>query len=173
MILDTNNKTMPFELEIDKQSACEKVRETYKASYMQHNTKSTPAQPLTFESSRDYFRRHLKRTYGGFVDDDNPLEEYLNSALENVNVLAYWKAKSTDPRWSSLACMARDYLVVQATSVPSEQIFSIAKFTIGSERNRLDPEKARATLCLKTWFMAGLIKEYEKEIDRLNLEQEN
>ncbi|CAG8643417.1 7359_t:CDS:1, partial [Ambispora leptoticha] len=41
-----------------------------------------------------------------------------------------------------------DYLVIQATSIPSEQIFSVAK--INPERNRLDSEKARATLCLKT-----------------------
>ncbi len=38
-------------------------------------------------------------------------------------------------------------------------MFSVAKFTINPIRNRLDPEKVRASLCLKTWFAAGLIKE--------------
>ena len=57
--------------------------------------------------------------------------------------------------------MACDYLVVQVTSVPSEQIFSMAKHTISAVRNRLDCEKARASLCLKTWYSAGLIKNWE------------
>ena len=57
--------------------------------------------------------------------------------------------------------MAQDYLCIQATSVPSEQVFSIAKHTINPLRNRLDPEKARATLCLKSWYEDGIIKSLE------------
>ena len=53
--------------------------------------------------------------------------------------------------------MARDYLSIQATSVPSEQAFSIAKNTINPIRNRLDSEKVRAMLCLKSWIDNGLI----------------
>ncbi|CAG8505207.1 13172_t:CDS:2 [Cetraspora pellucida] len=37
-------------------------------------------------------------------------------------------------------------------------MFSIAKFTISPTRNRLEPEKAYASLCLKTWFATSLIK---------------
>jgi hypothetical protein len=48
--------------------------------------------------------------------------------------------------------MARDYLTIQATSVPSEQAFSIAGNTISKTRNRLLPETARACLCLKSWI---------------------
>ena len=55
--------------------------------------------------------------------------------------------------------MARDYLVIQATSVPSEQMFSVAKFTVNPTRNRLNPEKVKESLCLKTWFAEGLIEE--------------
>ena len=53
--------------------------------------------------------------------------------------------------------MAKDYLSIQVTSVPSEQAFSIAKNTITPTRNRLDPEKARASLCLKSWIDSELI----------------
>ncbi len=49
--------------------------------------------------------------------------------------------------------------MVQAINVPSEQMFSVAKFTINSTRNHLDTEEVRATPYLKTWFAAGLIKE--------------
>jgi len=54
--------------------------------------------------------------------------------------------------------MARDYLVVQATSVSSEQIFSVAKHTISPTRNRLSEENIRASLCLKSWYKAGIIE---------------
>ncbi|CAG8758192.1 6651_t:CDS:2 [Gigaspora margarita] len=53
--------------------------------------------------------------------------------------------------------------IVQATSVASEQMFSIAKFTISPTRNRLEPEKACASLCLKTWFAMNLIKDTEND----------
>ena len=100
------------------------------------------------------------------MEGDNPLEEYLNSPIENINILAYWKAKSEQSQWMPLTNMARDYLVVQATSVASEQMFSVAKFTINPTRNRLNPEKACASLCLKTWFAAGLIeKDFMKDND--------
>jgi hypothetical protein len=41
---------------------------------------------------------------------------------------------------------------VQATSVASEQSFSIAGQTITSQRNRLDADTARASLCLRSWI---------------------
>jgi hypothetical protein len=49
--------------------------------------------------------------------------------------------------------MARDYLTIQATSVPSEEAFSIAGNTISKTRNRLSSETARACLCLKSWII--------------------
>ena len=89
---------------------------------------------------------------------DTVLDEYLNTADEDGDVLTYWKSKSSNLRWVPLVQMARDYLVAQATSVASEQIFSVARHTISATRNRLDAEKARASLCLKTWYDSGLIK---------------
>ncbi|GBC52857.2 zinc finger BED domain-containing protein RICESLEEPER 2-like [Rhizophagus irregularis DAOM 181602=DAOM 197198] len=59
--------------------------------------------------------------------------------------------------FDSLVRMVKDYLSIQATSVPSEQVFSIAKNTINPTRNRLFPEKARMSLCLKSWLDNGLI----------------
>ncbi|CAI2193044.1 881_t:CDS:1, partial [Funneliformis geosporum] len=37
------------------------------------------------------------------------------------------------------------------------QAFSIAKNTISQIRNRLDPQKAQVSLCLKTWIDSELI----------------
>ncbi|CAB4393852.1 unnamed protein product [Rhizophagus irregularis] len=62
-----------------------------------------------------------------------------------------------------------DYLVIQVTSVPSKQMFSVAKFTINLTRNRLNPDKVHASLCLKTWFAAGLIEEdFMRDNDLIN-----
>ena len=91
----------------------------------------------------------------------HPVWQYLswNVDKSSITCIGIWKAKSKDPQSIPLANMARDYLIVQATSVPSEQMFSVAKFTINPTRNYLNPEKVRASLCLKTWFAAGLIEE--------------
>lgn len=64
------------------------------------------------------------------------LEGYFSS-IEDRDVLEFWKARSTDIRYTGLAQMARNYLIVQATSVSSEQIFSETTYTISPTRNRL------------------------------------
>ncbi|GBC24198.1 hypothetical protein GLOIN_2v1446931 [Rhizophagus irregularis DAOM 181602=DAOM 197198] len=48
-------------------------------------------------------------------------------------------------KWHGIICYN-----LQAISVSSEQIFSIAKHTISPIRNRLSEEIIRASLCLKT-----------------------
>jgi hypothetical protein len=47
--------------------------------------------------------------------------------------------------------MARDYLAIPATSVPSEQCFSISKNLITNNRNRLVGKTVRMCMCLKSW----------------------
>ena len=53
--------------------------------------------------------------------------------------------------------MARDYLTIQATSVSSEQAFSVVGNTISKTWNRLSPETARACLCLKSWTTKKIV----------------
>ena len=55
--------------------------------------------------------------------------------------------------------MAKDYLTIQATSVLCEQTFSVAGNTITRTRNRLNPETACATLCLKSWLENEIIEQ--------------
>ena len=54
-------------------------------------------------------------------------------------------------QFPNLACMARDYLAVPATSVPSEQSFSLSKNLITDTRNRLLGKTVQACICLKSW----------------------
>ncbi|XP_049922962.1 E3 SUMO-protein ligase ZBED1-like isoform X2 [Epinephelus moara] len=51
----------------------------------------------------------------------------------------FWTQKQTYPL---LSCLAFSYLCVQASSTPSERVFSTAGNTICAERSRLLPEKA-------------------------------
>jgi hypothetical protein len=81
----------------------------------------------------------------------NELERYLSMPLEDrIDPLTWWKLQQSE--YPSLSRVARDYLSIQATSVASEQAFSIAGKTISEVRNRLEGETARAILCLKSWI---------------------
>ena len=73
---------------------------------------------------------------------------------ENIPCLLWWKAHSTE--FHILLQIARDYLAVQATSVTSEQAFSVASNTLTKIRNRLHSTTARASLCLKSWIVNNL-----------------
>ena len=50
----------------------------------------------------------------------------------------------------------QDYLAIMSTSVPCEQLFSLAGLTVTKSRNSLDNETVRAVLCLKSWFTEDL-----------------
>ncbi|CAG8702647.1 121_t:CDS:2, partial [Cetraspora pellucida] len=95
------------------------------------NTISQTETQTETTSACDYFRRQIKQIHhSSFTLHNDVLDEYLNAPDEDINVLTYWKVKSSYLHWMPLARMAHDYLIVQVTSVTSEQIFSIAKHII-------------------------------------------
>jgi hypothetical protein len=158
VFLDPNVKLSSF----DKETAL-KVHSLMRNIYSRYEDKQSNSTSNIIEdgnTSRAYFKKLLKRTTGNYERDI--LEEYLSSAEEDCNVLEFWKIRSSDVRYSGLVQMARDYLIIQATSVSSEQMFSVAKHTISPTRNRLSPEKVHASLCLKTWYEANIIKNYSE-----------
>jgi hypothetical protein len=59
--------------------------------------------------------------------------------------------------YPSLSKLARDFLSIMATSVPCEQLFSIAGHAITKSRNRLSGNSARELLCLKSWLEEKII----------------
>ena len=48
--------------------------------------------------------------------------------------------------------MVYNYLVIQETSISSEQVFSITSHTITKVHNYLNFETACTSLCLKNWM---------------------
>lgn len=100
----------------------------------------------------DIFIRRLRPTYSLSNSFDDEITRYYDcpDASENTLPLVWWNAhKEEYPR---LAKMARDYLAIMATSVPCENLFSIAGATITKKRNRLSTDSVRAFLCLKSWL---------------------
>ena len=88
---------------------------------------------------------------------ETELNHYLDQPIdEEAEPLFWWQAHENE--FPILSKMARDYLTVQATSVASEQAFSIAGNAITKDQNRLLPETARACLCVKSWMDKGFIK---------------
>jgi len=99
--------------------------------------------------SRVFKRRHIEYA------DEYKVYISLPLADENTNSLEWWKAHQL--KFPNLSRMARDYLAIPATSVPSEQSFSLGKNLITDRRNRLVGKTIRACMCLKSWWSTGLI----------------
>lgn len=99
-------------------------------------------------TARLFKRRHL-------VQQDE-LQAYLSIPLAPAETapLEWWK--NYEQQYPRLACMARDYLAIPATSVSSEQCFSSSKNLITDNRNRLLGKTVRACMCLKSWWAGPL-----------------
>ncbi|GET61591.1 zinc finger BED domain-containing protein RICESLEEPER 2-like [Rhizophagus irregularis DAOM 181602=DAOM 197198] len=146
-ILDSRYKTTLFSHN-DITEIISKLQELY-LSYLPLNNQTIPSAPA--RSSRDYFLNLLNPNNIRQEVSYDELDRYLNSPVDsNTGSLIWWKTYEKD--YPVLSQIAKDYLTIQATSVPSERAFSISGLTISKTRNRLDPETARAIICMKNWI---------------------
>jgi hAT family C-terminal dimerisation region/Protein of unknown function (DUF 659)/Domain of unknown function (DUF4413) len=88
------------------------------------------------------------------VDDEVKKYWNSNSAEEGVKPLEWWKTHCTE--YPNLSKLALDYLCIQASSVPCEQLFSIAGQVLCKSRNRLTGESVRACICLRSWILENI-----------------
>ena len=105
----------------------------------------------TLQSSRNYFLNIINYQVYSSADnlEFNEIDSYLNTSNDiNTDPLLWWKEHQVE--YPTLSLIAKDYLCIQATSVASEQAFSIAGNTITPTRNKLDSETTRSSLCLKS-----------------------
>ena len=92
------------------------------------------------------------------ISNDNNFKEielYSNfifsktNDIDDFDLLQWWDLHSQD--FPILSKMARNYLAIQSSSVPSENLFSEAGNIITDSRNRLSSDTSRAVVCLKSW----------------------
>ena len=144
----------------ERTDACEHIKDIFETYQENSSSTSSPMRRISTSSiniSRQYFTQFLQGSIPQTSTSITPtnsseLDRYL--ALqedEETDPLLWWQAHVKE--FPIISDMARDYLTIQATSVPSEQAFSIAGNTISKTRNRLLPETARACLCLKSWII--------------------
>lgn len=162
-ILDPRNKLSVFTDQSIARESIQTIYETYKerSSLFEDSQKA-----CTPRSTRRYFAQ-LRRggSRAALSNEFNPpstmesseLDRYLELPIdEEIDPLLWWQAHSSE--FPIVSDMARDFLTIQATSVASEQAFSVAGSMITKTRNRLLPETARACLCVKSWLSNNLIK---------------
>lgn len=162
-ILDPRNKLSVF---TDQTTALENIRSVYETYKERSSSVDSQKESSTPRSSRRYFAR-LRRGGGraALANESDPpsttelseLERYLELPIdEEIDPLLWWQAHSSE--FPIVSDMARDFLAIQATSVASEQAFSVAGNTITKTRNRLLPETTRACLCMKSWLSNNIVK---------------
>ena len=64
--------------------------------------------------------------------------------------LKFWK--HNQQKYPILCTIAKDYLSIQPTSVPSERAFSQGGLTVTRIRNRLTPDTVKKMMSLKSWL---------------------
>lgn len=101
------------------------------------------------------FLQKLKSTRSVQIVDDE-VTKYWNSndAEETIKPLEWWKTHSTE--YPNLSKLAMDYLCIQASSVPCEQLFSVAGQVLCKSRNRLTGESVHASICLRSWMKENI-----------------
>jgi hypothetical protein len=120
------------------------ARSTLQKVYDEYNPDNIQALPPRPTTARSMFRALIQSSLPDHQHNTHEIEQYFQVPLEadHINPLEWWKLHSDN--YPTLSRLARDYLAIPASSVPSESTFSIAKHTISTVRNRIEEETARA-----------------------------
>ena len=91
------------------------------------------------------------------IEQIDELESYLNLDVpfepdNTFEILKWWKNKET--RFPNLSRMAKDFLAIPATSVPSESAMSTAGRVIDDYRSRLNPDTVKMLMVGQSWLNA-------------------
>ena len=86
------------------------------------------------------------------------LDDYLSYGVENIdadyNILLWWSSHSA--QFPTLSLVAREYLVVPASTIASESAFSAGRRVLDEKRASLAPDTIRMCVCKKDWDMAEI-----------------
>jgi hypothetical protein len=158
-ILDPRLKNLKFVNDsIIKSQTIGKLRELYNDEKL-----ANESDPLGFTGNPNIWRNTTAASSSNSIisalfdedDDDvadntiNEVDAYLSLLIskQKCDPLEWWKDNSK--RFPLLSRIARKYLSIPATSVPSERLFSDAGLHITARRNCLNPELVENLLFLK------------------------
>ncbi|KAK3136097.1 hypothetical protein QOZ80_5BG0428050 [Eleusine coracana subsp. coracana] len=137
------------------------VKKVFMGLFQDYSQQNTDNQ----EASQAVVQEELTHASGRYADWDtyvsmnaettnvvpSEVETYLAKAPiprgENFNIIAWWKSNSLE--FPVLSRIARDILVVPASTVASESAFSTGGRVISDFRSHLKPETVEALICLQ------------------------
>lgn len=93
-----------------------------------------------------------KKKKSNSLQSRNEVDEYLITPIEpsNINPCDWWRNHKSN--YPLLSKIARDYIGIPSTSVPSEQAFSKSGELVNKKRNRLGDNSIEACMCLNSWI---------------------
>ncbi|KAK9742550.1 hypothetical protein RND81_03G181100 [Saponaria officinalis] len=95
------------------------------------------------------------------------IQEYLSchyeTDMDDFNILNWWKDHSA--QFPILSKIARDVLVVPASTVASESAFSAGRRVLDEKRSSLHPNSVKMCVCKKDWDQANIRNQGVQEYD--------
>ncbi|XP_077081895.1 E3 SUMO-protein ligase ZBED1-like [Siphateles boraxobius] len=154
-VLDPRHKHLPFFAQTEKEAAKAKLIEMCAAMEIA-NAEDETAVSATQAGDKDRSQSNamimlLGDDYSAprqATDYPEEVDIYMrdNPPSLDINPLDWWKAN--ERRFPKLATLARRYLCIPGTSVPSERVFSAAGLTVNRLRSRLTPNHVDMLLFL-------------------------
>ena len=132
------------------------IERIYHDQYAIASSLSRPSTPPITSSQTsfddDYMSTVFATSQTTEIQSMSEVAIYLEEKVEGVQVdpLDWWRIYES--RFPNLSRMARDYLAIPATSVPSERCFSIAGSVLTTRRAAMTEGMANAIMCCKYWL---------------------
>ena len=155
LILDPRYKTQILPNSVDAETIKKILKDEYNNyKNMDENKINEDVSSLVGEKRKAVGIMNLMLQKKQKVDNSqrNKIDEYLiiNVEPSNINPCEWWRNHKS--QYPILARIARDYICIPSTSVPSEQAFSKSGELISKRRNRLGDNAIEACMCLNSWM---------------------
>lgn len=175
--LDPRHKKMSF---IDEGDIKAEVRNNI-SLVLRSEEPETSANPCTSSDSLDESKNEVFSYMYGDIDiaeeSVSSIEDEISSYIHEPVMkwvakapLKWWKMN--EHRFRRLAKLAKRYLCIMATSVPSERVFSVAGLTVTKTRAKLDPALVDEIIFLNKLYHQRCLKEHDntiKQVDKCDI----
>ena len=154
-LLDPRFKKLRFVKQRTRDQVIDELKDLYEDARLDHHQNpitNTNHVTSTAENTSTKRKSILDIIYASSnepADSTEEIDKYLelNEVGKEINLLEWWKLY--EKRFPILASIARKYLCICATSVPSERLFSDVGNNITNKRTNLDPDLVEKMLFLK------------------------